>query len=192
MNIWHFQIDNNHTIKRLNIFQILSDIDKDFIQTTHLLSPKPTRYGIKPSTNLTKSGKKVREHENLYMLTRLFTQESEHKLDKFEQKFLESKSFKNNMCNLPSINLNKTKLPKLTLVQSQKKLNNGKLPKLENKKINNFSSIQTKYNKDSKELGKSYFMDIIHSYKNRTVVNPKDKDNVSVIHDEDEISSFHN
>jgi hypothetical protein len=132
---------------------------------------------------------KVMGHENLFALKRLFTQESEHKHDKFEQKFLETKSFKNNICSLPAINLNKTKLQKLSLVQSQKKLNNDKLPKIENKKTN--SSIQTKYNKNSKELGKSYFMEIIHSYKNRTVGNSKDKD-VSVIHDEDEISSFNN
>lgn len=132
---------------------------------------------------------KVMEHENLFVLKRLGTQESEHKHDKFEQKFLESKSFKNNICILPTINLNKTKLPKLSLVKSHKKLNNGKLPKIENKKID--SSIQTKYNKISKELGKSYFMEIIHSYKNRTVGNSKNKD-VSVIDDEDEISNFNN
>lgn len=135
---------------------------------------------------------KVMEPENLFILKRLGTQESEHKHDKFEQKFFESKSYKNNIGNLPSINVSKSKLPKLSLVQSQKKLNNGKLPKIENKKINYFSSIQTKYNKNSKELGKSYFMDIIHSYKNKTVGNSKEKNNTSVIHDEDEISNFNN
>jgi len=133
---------------------------------------------------------KIMEHENLFVLKRLFTQESEHKHDKFEQKFLESKSFKNNMCSLPSINVNKTKLPKLTIAKSHKKINNDNLPKIENKKIN--SSIQTKYNKKSKELGKSYFMEIIHSYKNRTVGNSKEKDNGNAIHDEDEISTFNN
>ena len=190
MNIWRFQIENNHsTKKRINIHQILSDIDKNYLQT-HLLSPKPTKYGIKQSNNLIKSGMKVMEHENYFVLKRLFTQESEHKHDKFEQKFLESKSFKSNICSLPSINLNKTKLQKLSLVQSHRKLNNGKLPKIENKKIN--SSIQTKYNKISKELGKSYFMEILHSYKNRTVGNSREKDNVSIIHDDDEISNFNN
>ena len=190
MNIWCFQIENNHsTKKRLNIYQILSDIDKNYLQTTHLLSPKPTKYGIIQSNNLIKSGMKVMEHQNLFVLKRLGTQESEHTHDKFEQKFLESKSFKNNKNSLPIINLNKTKPPKLSLVKSQRKLNNGKLPKIENKKIN--SVIQTKYNKISKELGKSYFMEIIDSYKNRTVGNSKDNDG-SVIHDEDEISTFNN
>ena len=151
-----------------------------------------------------KKGNKTLRKDNIYTINNLKTENSEHKHDKFEQKFLESKKYCGDMGYFPSISFNKTnnnisKTPivryfnfrnkKFKIVNTEKKL-----PKILNTKSkSNFTSLQAKNVIKSKILGNYYNQNkIIH--KNNTVIKYNENDKKSMISvtekDEDEISSL--
>ena len=91
------------------IFQKLANIDHNS-QQNFLKSMRP-QYRIKRSQkdSLIINGIKSLAQENLFILKRLITQESEYSAEKFMKKYKESRRYKNNICHYPSINFTKTK-----------------------------------------------------------------------------------
>ena len=88
----------------------MADIDRNSRQT-FLKATKPAfKFKRNQREPYIKNGIKVLAQENLFMLKKLITQESEYKHDKFEQKFQESRKYKDNICHYPSINFIKQEL----------------------------------------------------------------------------------
>ena len=154
------------------IFQKLADIDHNSHQT-YLKSMKP-QYKIKRSQKDSQiiNGIRSLAQENLFILKRLITQESEYSAEKFMKKYKESRKYKNNICHYPSINFYRTKTDTKPLIQtyelSPKK---NKLPKINELSKRNFMTLQSKYSKY--ELDPHYFKEAKRAKKNNTMTNTK-------------------
>ena len=154
------------------IFQKLANIDHNSHQT-YLKSMKP-QYKIKRSQKDSQiiNGIRSLAQENLFILKRLITQESEYSAEKFMKKFKESRKYKNNICHYPSINFYRTKTDTKPLIQtyelSPKK---NKLPKINELSKRNFMTLQSKYSKY--ELDPHYFKEAKRAKKNNTMTNTK-------------------
>ena len=122
--------------------------------------------------NVIINGIKTLAQENLFILKRLLTQESDYSAEKMRQKYKQTQKYKNNICHYPSINFNKTKKETKPLIQtfelSPKK---HSLPKINRSWKRNFMTFQKKYMK--KELDSLYFRDIKKINKNNTVTNTR-------------------
>ena len=109
------------------IFKKLANIDNN-AHKNYFKSMKP-QYKIKKNVKETFiiNGIKSLAQENLFILKRLITQESEYSAEKFMKKYKESRKYKNNICHYPSINFYKTKTDSKPLIQtyelSPKKIN---------------------------------------------------------------------
>ena len=154
------------------IFQKLANIDHNSHQT-YLKSMKP-QYKIKRSQKDSQiiNGIRSLAQENLFILKRLITQESEYSAEKFMKKYKESRKYKNNICHYPSINFYRTKTDAKPLIQtyelSPKK---NKLPKINELSKRNFMTLQSKYSKY--ELDPHYFKEAKRAKKNNTMTNTK-------------------
>ena len=154
------------------IFQKLANIDHNSHQT-YLKSMKP-QYKIKRSQKDSQiiNGIRSLAQENLFILKRLITQESEYSTEKFMKKYKESRKYKNNICHYPSINFYRTKTDTKPLIQtyelSPKK---NKLPKINELSKRNFMTLQSKYSKY--ELDPHYFKEAKRAKKNNTMTNTK-------------------
>ena len=154
------------------IFQKLANIDHNSHQT-YLKSMKP-QYKIKRSQKDSQiiNGIRSLAQENLFILKRLITQESEYSAEKFMKKYKESRKYKNNICHYPSINFYRTKTDTKPLIQtyelSPKK---NKLPKINELSKRNFMTLQSKYSKY--ELDPHYFKEAKRAKKNNTMTNSK-------------------
>ena len=154
------------------IFQKLANIDHNSHQT-YLKSMKP-QYTIKRSQKDSQiiNGIRSLAQENLFILKRLITQESEYSAEKFMKKYKESRKYKNNICHYPSINFYRTKTDTKPLIQtyelSPKK---NKLPKINELSKRNFMTLQSKYSKY--ELDPHYFKEAKRAKKNNTMTNTK-------------------
>ena len=154
------------------IFQKLANIDHNSHQT-YLKSMKP-QYKIKRSQKDSQiiNGIRSLAQENLFILKRLITQESEYSAEKFMKKYKESRKYKNNICHYPSINFYRTKTDTKPLIQtyelSPKK---NKLPKINELSKRNFMTLQSKYSKY--ELDPHYFKEAKRAKKNNTMTNTK-------------------
>ena len=175
------------------IFQKLASIDHNSHQN-FLKSMKP-QYKIKRSQkeSFIINGIKSLAQENLFILKRLITQESEYSAEKFIKKYKESRKYKNNICHYPSINFSKTKRDTKPLIQtyelSPKK---NKLPKINGFSKRNFMTLQTKYCKN--ELDSHYFKEAKKAKKNNTMTNTRRMNNKknsmkNVTENEDESSN---
>jgi len=167
-------IDKNYFIKKENmvIFQKLANIDNNS-HKAYLKSMKP-QYKIKRSTkdSLIINGIRSLAQENLFILKRLITQESEYSAEKFMKKFKESRKYKNNICHYPSINFYKTKTEAKPLIQTyESSPKRNKLPKLNGSSRRNFMTLQSKYSKY--ELDPHYFKEAKRAKKNNTMTNTK-------------------
>ena len=155
------------------IYRKLQDIELNSRQKL-LKSIKP-RYKTKrtPKDSYIINGIKSLAQENLFILKRLLTQESDYSAEKMKKKYKEIQKYKKNICHYPSINFNKTKTTTKPLIQtyelSPKKHN---LPKINGAK-KNFMTLQTKYIKH--ELNSQYFKEAKKINKNNTVTNPRSK-----------------
>jgi hypothetical protein len=168
------------------IYHKLADIDKTSRQNYLKLTKPAFRFKRNQREIYVKNGIKVLAQENLFMLKKLITQESEYKADKFEQIYQQSRIYKNNVCRFPSINFEAslTRNSRSPLVQSydinpkKYKVYNteGYLPKI-NKNRTKFLSLQTKYAINNKELDPHYFKDAIKT--NRTNKFNKSKTNMN-------------
>ena len=139
----------------------------------YLKSMKP-QYKIKRSTkdSLIINGIRSLAQENLFILKRLITQESEYSAEKFMKKFKESRKYKNNICHYPSINFYKTKTEAKPLIQTyESSPKRNKLPKLNGSSRRNFMTLQSKYSKY--ELDPHYFKEAKRAKKNNTMTNTK-------------------
>ena len=91
------------------IYQKLANID----QNSHhkFLKSMKSQYKQKRSQkeSYVINGIKSLAQENLFILKRLITQESEYSAGKLIKKFKQSRKYKNIICRYPSINFNKTK-----------------------------------------------------------------------------------
>ena len=100
------------------------------------------------NTIYVQNGIKTLAQENLFILKRLITQESEYSAENFMKKYKESRKYKNNICHYPSINFYRTKTDTKPLIQtyelSPKK---NKLPKINELSKRNFMTLQSKYSK---------------------------------------------
>ena len=154
------------------IFQKLANIDHNSHQT-YLKSMKP-QYKIKRSQKDSQiiNGIRSLAQENLFILKRLITQESEYSAEKFMKNYKESRKYKNNICHYPSINFYRTKTDTKPLIQtyelSPKK---NKLPKINELSKRNFMTLQSKYSKY--ELDPHYFKEAKRAKKNNTMTNTK-------------------
>ena len=154
------------------IFQKLANIDRNSHQA-YLKSMKP-QYKIKRSQKDSQiiNGIRSLAQENLFILKRLITQESEYSAEKFMKKYKESRKYKNNICHYPSINFYRTKTDTKPLIQtyelSPKK---NKLPKINELSKRNFMTLQSKYSKY--ELDPHYFKEAKRAKKNNTMTNTK-------------------
>ena len=175
------------------IFQKLANIDHNSHQN-FFKSMRP-QYRIKRSQkdSLIINGIKSLAQENLFILKRLITQESEYSAEKFMKKYKESRRYKNNICHYPSINFTKTKTEAKPLIQtyelSSKK---NKLPKINGFTKRYFMTLQAKYSKN--EIDSHYFKEAKKGRKNNTMTNTrrnKDKKNSMniVTENEDESSN---
>jgi hypothetical protein len=184
-----------------NIYQKLSEIDKSS-QQTFLKSTKPVIL-FKRNKNDSQIKNEIRTlaQENLFMLKKLITQESEYKHDKLEKFYLDTRKYKKNLCRFPVIDFNNTKSPTKSIVQGYKFSNKnskmGKLPKLgDTKKKINLTTIHTRYTHNSNELDRRYFKEVKQSAKIKTVnkssTSAKDKKSMNIVteNDEDDASSF--
>jgi len=154
------------------IFQKLANIDNNS-HKAYLKSMKP-QYKIKRSTkdSLIINGIRSLAQENLFILKRLITQESEYSAEKFMKKFKESRKYKNNICHYPSINFYKTKTEAKPLIQTyESSPKRNKLPKLNGSSRRNFMTLQSKYSKY--ELDPHYFKEAKRAKKNNTMTNTK-------------------
>jgi len=158
------------------IYQKLANIDQNAHQT-YLKSMKP-QYKIKRSQkdSLIINGIRSLAQENLFILKRLITQESEYSAEKFMKKYKESRKYKNNICHYPSINFYKTKTDAKPLIQtyelSPKK---NKLPQINGFSKRNFMTLQSKYSKN--ELDSHYFKEAKRARKSNTMTNTKRMNN---------------
>jgi len=154
------------------IFQKLANIDHNSHQT-YLKSMKP-QYKIKRSQKDSQiiNGIRSLAQENLFILKRLITQESEYSAEKFMKKYKESRKYKNNICHYPSINFYRTKTDTKPLIQTYE-LSPGKnkLPKINELSKRNFMTLQSKYSKY--ELDPHYFKEAKRAKKNNTMTNTK-------------------
>ena len=154
------------------IFQKLANIDNNS-HKAYLKSMKP-QYKVKRSTkdSLIINGIRSLAQENLFILKRLITQESEYSAEKFMKKFKESRKYKNNICHYPSINFYKTKTEAKPLIQTyESSPKRNKLPKLNGSSRRNFMTLQSKYSKY--ELDPHYFKEAKRAKKNNTMTNTK-------------------
>jgi len=183
-----------------NIYQKLSEIDKSSQQT--FLKSKPVIL-FKRNKNDSQIKNEIRTlaQENLFMLKKLITQESEYKHDKLEKFYLDTRKYKKNLCRFPVIDFNNTKSPTSSIVQGYKFSNNnnkmGKLPKLgDAKKRINFTAVHTRYTHKNNELDRHYFKEVKQSAKIKTVnkssTSAKDKKSMNIVteNDEDDASSY--
>lgn len=184
-----------------NIYQKLSEIEKSS-QQTFLKSTKPVIL-FKRNKNDSQIKNEIRTlaQENLFMLKKLITQESEYKHDKLEQFYLDTRKYKKNLCRFPVIEFNNTKSPTSSIVQgynfSDKNSKMGKLPKLgDTKKTINYTTVHTRYTHTNNELDKRYFKEVKHSAKikkiNKSNISTKDKKSMNIVteNDEDDASSY--
>ena len=154
------------------IFQKLANIDNNS-HKNYFKSMKP-QFKIKrnPKESFIINGIKSLAQENLFILKRLITQESEYSAEKFMKKYKESRKYKNNICHYPSINFSKTKTDSKPLIQtyelSPKK---NKLPKINGFSKRNFMTLQSKYSKN--ELDSHYFKEAQRTRKNNTMTNTR-------------------
>ena len=177
------------------IFQKLASIDHNSHQN-YLKSMKP-QYKIKRNQkeSFIINGIKSLAQENLFILKRLITQESEYSAEKFMKKYKESRKYKNNICHYPSINFNRTKTDSKPLIQtyelSPKK---NKLPKINGLSKRNFMTLQTKYCKN--ELDSHYFKEAIKTKKNNRMTNTRrmndKKDSMKIVTENEDESSNSN
>lgn len=184
-----------------NIYQKLSEIDKSS-QQTFLKSTKPVIL-FKRNKNDSQIKNEIRTlaQENLFMLKKLITQESEYKHDKLEKFYLDTRKYKKNLCRFPVIDFNNTKSPTSSIVQGYKFSNNnnkmGKLPKLgDTKKKINYTAVHTRYTHTNNELDRHYFKEVKQSAKiknvNKSSTCAKDKKSMNIVteNDEDDASSY--
>ena len=155
----------------------MADIDKTSRQNFLKLTKPAFRFKRNQREMYVKNGIKVLAQENLFMLKKLISLESEYKADKFEQNYQQSRIYKNNICHFPSINFEalRTRNSRSPLVQSydatpkKYKIYNteGNIPRIKGEKNRtNFIALQTKYAINNKELDPHYFKDAIKT--NRT------------------------
>ena len=152
------------------IFKKLANIDNKSHQN-YLKSMKP-QYKIKKSQKdaLIINGIKSLAQENLFILKRLITQESEYSAEKFMRKYKESRKYKNNICHYPSINFHRTKTEAKPLIQTYElSPKRNKLPKINGLSKRNFMTLQAKYSKN--ELDSHYFKEAKRVRKNNTMTN---------------------
>ena len=131
--------------------------------------------------------------ENLFILKRLLTQESDYSAEKMRQKYKQSQKYKNILCHYPSINFNKTKTTTKPLIKTfeltPKKHN---LPKINGHK-RNFMTLQAKYMK--KELDSHYLKGVKKVNKNNTVTNARSntkKNTMNIVTENEDESSNSN
>jgi hypothetical protein len=151
------------------IFKKLANIDNNS-HKKYLKSMRP-QYKIKRSQKdaLIINGIKSLAQENLFILKRLITQESEYSAEKFMLKYKESRKYKNNICHYPSINFHRTKTEAKPLIQTYElSPRKNKLPKINGLSKRNFMTLQAKYNKN--ELDSHYFKEAKRR-KNNTMTN---------------------
>lgn len=182
-----------------NIYKKLSEIDKSS-QQKFLKSTKPViLFRRNKNDSQIKNEIRTLAQENLFMLKKLITQESEYKHDKLEKFYLDTRKYKKNLCRFPVIDFNNTKSPTSSIVQGYKFSNNdrkiGKLPKLgDTKRRINLATSQTRYTHTTNELDRRYFKEVKQSAKNKTVnkSNTKDKKSMNIVteNDEDDASSY--
>ena len=156
------------------IYRKLQDIEQNSHQS-FLNSIKPQfKINRNPKDSYIINGIKSLAQENLFILKRLLTQESDYSAEKMKQKYKESQKYKKNICHYPSINFNRTKTTTKPLVQtyqlSPKKHN---LPKINGNSKRNFMTLQAKYMKY--EIDSQYFKEAKKINKNNTVTNPRNK-----------------
>jgi len=154
------------------IFQKLANIDRNSHQA-YLKSMKP-QYKIKRSQKDSQiiNGIRSLAQENLFILKRLITQESEYSAEKLMKKYKESRKYKNNICHYPSINFYRTKTDAKPLIQTYElSLKKNKLPKINGLSKRNFMTLQSKYSKY--ELDPHYFKEAKRTKKNNTMNNTK-------------------
>ena len=114
------------------------------------------------------NGIKSLAQENLFILKRLITQESEYSAGKLIKKYKQSRKYKNIICRYPSINFNKTKKDSRPLIQTYElSPRKNKLPKINEFGKRNFLTLQTKYLKNN--LDSHYFKEAKKSRKNNTM-----------------------
>lgn len=184
-----------------NIYQKLSEIEKSS-QPTFLKSTKPVIL-FKRNKNNSQIKNEIRTlaQENLFMLKKLITQESEYKHDKLEKFYKDTRKYKKNLCRFPVIDFNNTKSPTLSIVQGYKFSNKnnkmGKLPKLgDTKKRTNLTTVHTRYTHNSNQLDRHYFKEVKQSAKIKTVnkssTSAKEKKSMNIVteNDEDDASSY--
>ena len=186
------------------IYQKLAEIDKNSRQNFLKLTKPAFKFKKNQKEIYIKNGIKILAQENLFMLKKLITQESEYKHDKFEQNFQESRKYKNNICHFPCIDFNNSRNSVSPLIQSYDfnvknyKICNtqGNSPKIKNiTKKTNFISLQTKYALNNKELDPHYFKEAIRTNKsnnfnqNKVENNNNKKFMKSVTEDDDDSSS---
>jgi len=177
------------------IYQKLADIDHNSHQA-YLKSMKP-QYKLKRNIkdSLIINGIKSLAQENLFILKRLITQESEYSAEKMMKKYKESRKYKNNICHYPSINFYKTKTDSKPLIQtyelSPKK---NKLPKINGFSKRNFLTLQTRYSKN--ELDPYYFKEAKKTRKNNTMTHTRrmnnKKDSMKIVTENEDESSNSN
>ena len=187
------------------IYQKLAEIDKNSRQNFLKLTKPAFKFKKNQKEIYIKNGIKILAQENLFMLKKLITQESEYKHDKFEQNFQESRKYKNNICHFPCIDFNNSRNSVSPLIQSYDfnvknyKICNtqGNSPKIKNiTKKTNFISLQTKYALNNKELDPHYFKEAIRTNKSNNFNQNKVENNnnnkkfmKSVTEDDDDSSS---
>ena len=175
------------------IFQKLASIDQNS-HHNYLKSMKP-QFKLKKNQkeSFIINGIKSLAQENLFILKRLITQESEYSAEKFMKKYKESRKYKNNICRYPSINFNRTKTDTKPLIQTYElSPKNNKLPKINGLSRRNFMTLQTKYLKN--ELDPHYFKEAKRTKKNNTMTSTRrmnnKKDSMKIVtENEDESSS---
>ena len=141
------------------------------------------------------NGIKSLAQENLFILKRLITQESEYSAEKFMKKYKESRRYKNNICHYPSINFHKTKTETRPLIQTYElSPRNNKLPKINGLSRRNFMTLQAKYSKN--ELDSHYFKEAKKARKNNTMTNTRrmndKKDSMKIVTENEDESSNSN
>jgi hypothetical protein len=184
-----------------NIYRKLSEIEKSS-QQTFLKSTKPVIL-FKRNKNDSQIKNEIRTlaQENLFMLKKLISQESEYKHDKLEKFYLDTRKYKKNLCHFPVIDFNNTKSPTSSIVQGYNFANKnnkmGKLPKLgDTKKRRNVTTVHTRYTHTNSELDRHYFKEVKKSAKiknaNKSNTSTKDKKSMNIVteNDEDDASSF--
>ena len=174
------------------IFKKLANIDNN-AHKNYFKSMKP-QYKIKKNVKETFiiNGIKSLAQENLFILKRLITQESEYSAEKFMKKYKESRKYKNNICHYPSINFYKTKTDSKPLIQTyESSPKKNKLPKINGLSRRNFMTLQSKYSAKN-ELDSYYFKEAKRK-KNNTMTNTRrnkfKKDSMKIVTENEDESS---